>query len=115
VSSKRIAQVNELIREELGSIFTRELEMPKDCIVTISRVETSADLEHAKIWLKVYPTSHTREVMSTVINKSKEVQHILDKLLVLKFVPRLHFKVDESEDKAARINELIEQIHKDDG
>ncbi len=111
--SKRIAQVNELIRDELGKIFTRELELPGDSIVTISRVDTSADLEHAQVWLKIYPIDKSREVFPIILQSSKEIQHQLGQKLVMRVIPHLRFKIDESEEKAARIDELIDQIHHD--
>lgn len=114
MSSKRIAQVNELLREELGKMFTRELELPEGCIATISRVETSTDLEHARVWLKIFPTDRSKDVLSIILRASKELQHQLSQKLVMRQVPRLKYKIDESEGKAARIEQLIDQIHHDD-
>ncbi|MBU0707726.1 ribosome-binding factor A, partial [Patescibacteria group bacterium] len=62
--TKRIAQVNELLRQELGRIFSRELELPRDCFITISKVETSPDCEHARAWIKIFPTSFNEEALA---------------------------------------------------
>ena len=53
--SHRINQVNELIKQELNDLLVSELEFTKGCLVTITAVETSKDLRHAKIWVSVLP------------------------------------------------------------
>ncbi len=115
MASKRIAQVNELIRQELGSIFLRELELPNNCIVTISKVETSADLEHAKVWLKIYPTDFTDSVLGLITKRVKAIRSILSQKIILRIMPELKFMIDPSEEKASRIDELIEKIHEENG
>lgn len=113
MSSKRIAQVNELLRVELGAILAREIEFPANCLVTISKVETSIDLEHARIWVKVYPAEQAKNVLSRLIANIAEIQSRLNHRLVMRFVPKIAWKLDVSEIRADRIERLLDQIKKE--
>lgn len=115
MADKRLAQINELIRQELGNIFSRELELPLGCLATISRVDTSADLEHARIWIKVFPFSQAPVIFKIILKNQSEIKRLLSHQIILKFMPSLTFKLDKSEEKASRINELINQIHHQNG
>ncbi len=51
--SKRIPQVNQLIKKELSQIIQREIDFSPDVLVTLTRVDTSSDLMEAKIYISV--------------------------------------------------------------
>lgn len=110
--SKRIKQVNTLIQEELGSIISKEIELPSGCLATISKVETSPDLKHAVIWLSILPLDFQKETVGILNKKKKNLQKILNTRLKTKNTPQIHFKIDESEEKAERISRLLDMIKK---
>jgi len=110
--SYRIAQINELIRQELSTLLLTEIEFPKNCLVTIMRVETSKDLHYAKVWLSVMPTYYTKKVLDNLKANAGHLQFLLNKKLSMKPLPRLNFTIDESEKKAAEIEELLDRIKK---
>jgi ribosome-binding factor A len=97
--SKRIERVNELIRQELGGIMLKHFEFV-GALVTITRVETSADCRYSKIFLGVLPENMTTSVFSK-INKSEvyNIQKTLDKRLFMRPVPKIQFCHDFSEKK----------------
>ncbi|MFA5107578.1 MAG: 30S ribosome-binding factor RbfA [Patescibacteria group bacterium] len=115
MASKRIAQVNELLRVELGTLLAREIEFPANCLVTVSKVDTSVDLEHAKIWIKVYPPEQAKTVLHKLIIHIADIQSQLNHRLVMRFVPKIAWKLDISEDRADRIERLLDQIQKGHG
>ena len=113
--SHRLAQVNELIKQELGKLFLKEIDFPQDCLVTITKVETSKSLEHTNVWLSILPTD-SQEKVFTILNKNiGHLQHPLNKTLVMRIVPKIVFKKDTTEQKAARIEELLNQISRKKG
>lgn len=115
MSAKRLAQVNELIRQELSLILNRELDFPAGCLVTVSGVKVSVDLEHASVYVKIYPTAHTQAAWHILIHRLKEIQTLLNRKLVMRFVPKIFFRLDASEEKADHIERLIDQLHKNNG
>jgi len=108
--SHRILQVNELIRQELGKLLVSEVEFPKNCLATIVEVETSKDLRHAKVWLSIIPTVYTQKVLNKLNKMAGHLQFLLNKKLSMKPLPRLFFKIDETERKASEIEDLLDRI-----
>ena len=53
--SERMPKVDELIAQQLGQIIASDIELPSGVIVTITRVKSSPDLRHAKVYLSVLP------------------------------------------------------------
>ena len=59
--SRRTEQVNELLREELSGLLAREVRDPRvSGIVSITGVDVSPDLRHAKVWVSVYGSDEDR-------------------------------------------------------
>ncbi|MDX9893658.1 MAG: 30S ribosome-binding factor RbfA [Patescibacteria group bacterium] len=108
--SHRIPQVNEVIRQNLNNLILTELEFPKNSLVTITRVETSKDLRHAKVWVSIIPTVYTKKLLDKLTSKVSHLQYLLNQKLSMKPLPRLRFVVDDTEQKAAGIEEILDRI-----
>ncbi|MFH0853849.1 MAG: 30S ribosome-binding factor RbfA [bacterium] len=106
----RIAKINALIKQEVGKFFIREIEFPKSVIVTIARVETTADLLFAKVWITILPIEQEPEVLPIIKDHQWLIQRSLNRTLVIKKVPELQFKVDKTEAQAARIAGLLDGL-----
>lgn len=110
--SHRILQINELIRQELGRLLLIEIDFPKNCLATITGVDTSKDLRHAKVYITVIPVSYTKKILDKLTKSSGRLQFLLNKKLTMKPLPRLSFVIDEMEKKATEIESLLDQIKK---
>jgi len=108
--SRRQEQVNSLIQKELGAILLAELELPLGSLLTISRVEVSSSLEHADIFVTVLPDGQTERVLALVQKNVYHLQKLLDKKLVLKFVPKIRFQLDEGLQAANEVNEILNSL-----
>lgn len=108
--SHRINQVNELIKQELNDLLVSELEFPQGCLVTITAVETSKDLRHAKIWISVMPGYLLKKVIDKLNSNVGHLQFLLNKQLSLKPLPRIKFEVDKTEADATEIDKLLDRI-----
>ena len=52
--SRRIERLNDLIQEEISELIRRQTKDPRlDCFLTVTRVDTSPDLRHAKIYISI--------------------------------------------------------------
>lgn len=111
MSSRRQEQVNSLIQKELGAILLSELELPLGSLLTISRVEVSSSLEHADIFITVLPDGQTERVLALVQKNVYHLQKLLDKKLVLKFVPKIRFQLDEGLQAANEVNEILNKLN----
>ena len=109
---KRNLRVNQLIKKEISQIILREINFPKDLLVTVTRVETSANLIQAKVYVSVMPENETANVLQILDNLIYDLQQKLNKRLKMRPIPRIIFVQEKKTQEAARIEELLEKIHK---
>jgi ribosome-binding factor A len=111
--SQRIDQLNSLLQQELAQLIAREVECPVGLFVTISRVEVAADAESAKVWLSVLPDTRAAEALEAVNHRLPHLQQLLNKRLVMKFVPKITFFLDHTQEKVSSINAVLDALEKD--
>jgi len=110
--SERIPKVNQLIKRELGQILLREIDFPKNTLATVTRVETSVDLEEAKIYVSVIPESQVSRVLHILETKIYNLQQKLNKRLQMRPTPRIRFCQEKETGQAGRIEEILEKLKK---
>ena len=91
--TQRILRLNELIKKELGQIILKEMEFSENVLVTITRVETSQDLEAAKVFISVFPEKLALVTLKVLQAKIYNLQQILNRKLLMRsakanFLPR---------------------------
>jgi ribosome-binding factor A len=106
----RLDRVNELLRQEVSALLEREIEVPSGVLATVTRVKVSPDLEHATIWLSVHPAERGPEVFEHLQREIRTIQRRLNQTLVMETVPRIRFVPDDGEDRAARIEHLLDSL-----
>jgi ribosome-binding factor A len=104
---ERLHKVNEQIKKEVGSYILEHLNF-KGGLFTITVVEASPDLRHARIWFG-YTGSDLGSVLSELRRHSGDIQRDLNSKLTMKFVPKISFTVDQSGDYAQKISKIIDQ------
>ena len=112
--SNRILRVNELIQKELGQIILREIEFPKNTLVTITRVETSPDLSQAKVYVSCLPDNRGDRMLEVLKRQGYNIQHKLNKRLETKIIPRIRFIKELKTMQAGRIEQILDKIKKKD-
>jgi ribosome-binding factor A len=111
--STRIQQLNSLVQQEVAVLLQREIEFTDGAFVTISRVEVAPDAESAKVWLSVFPEEKSDAALELVNRRIGHIQSLLNKRLVMKFVPKLTFVLDHAEEKVASLNALLNAVELD--
>lgn len=116
MSSKRILQVSEQIREHIAMMLIRgELSDPRLKSITINSVRVSPDLQQAKIYYSVLGTAAERKAVDAGLRQASGfIRRSLGDTLKMRYTPVLEFFFDESIERAARISELIETIKRED-
>lgn len=110
--SQRIKQINELLRDEVSQLLLREIGFT-EALVTITRVDTSADLRYAKVKISILPTDKGELVLKIIERNIFDMQQKLNKRLDMKPVPKLSFRIDQTEVEAKKIEEILEKIEKE--
>lgn len=108
--SQRILQINDLIREHLGELFLREISFKAGILVTITKVETSADLRHAKISISTYPEQESEYALKTIFHEKRAIQKALHRKLHMKPLPILSFVSDSTEQDADVVEKLLRRL-----
>jgi len=109
--SQRIQRVNQLIKQEISQLLLREIDFD-NILVTVTNVETSADLRQTKIKISVMPTEKGEPVLRILERNIFQLQQILNKKLYMKIVPKIRFVIDQVEIKAQRIEEILGKTEK---
>ncbi len=111
----RQEKLGELIAAELSELLRTRVKDPRVGFASITHVEVSGDLRHAKVFVSVMGSSEEREAtMQGLKNATGFLRHELATRLVLRYMPEIAFKLDKSIEEGARILELIHQVEQED-
>lgn len=101
----RIESLNSLIQEQVSKIIIREVEFT-DCLVTVTRVDTSPDCSKSDVFITVMPDSKEKDAIKSIYANIHEVQRQMNKKLKMKYVPRLSFEIDEGAKNLYKIDQF---------
>jgi ribosome-binding factor A len=108
--SERMRRVNHLLQEVLADAVP-ELKDPRIGLVTITGVETSPDLRHARVFVSVLGGTRKRERSLAGLAAAHGVlQARLSRELRLKRTPTLEFAYDETVERGVRMSRLIDEL-----
>ena len=109
--SRRTERVNELLRDHISTLLARDINDPRiDGIVTITAVETSRDLAHARVWVSVAGAQeNTQRTLQGLRSASGFLQRGLMSL-GMRRTPELTFVIDDTMARADRINQLLDRV-----
>jgi ribosome-binding factor A len=110
----RLLRINESIKETLSSVITAEgLKDPRVGFVTVTGVETSADLRHARVFVSVLGGRTERDLTMTALEKSRGfLQAKINASLHMKRTPQLQFLYDDTLDNALRLERAMRREEK---
>lgn len=112
--TRRTERVSALIQRELGEFILRELSDSRIGFVTISRVEVTTDLAHAKVHVSVLGSDkEKRDSLVGLSHSATFMRTHLSKVLKMRTVPRLQFVEDKNLDHGFRINEILNDIKRE--
>lgn len=107
----RIEKINELIKQQIAEIITRELDFKPGVFVTVAKVDTSRDLRYTRIFVSIFPEKESEYVMKTLEKEAYRLQSILNKKLVMKPLPKIEFRQDITESKADEVEKILKIIN----
>lgn len=103
----RLERVKEVLKRELGEIINRELKF-KASLVTVQDVDITADLKHCHVFVSAIGSEAERNKVVPLLEENRVMlQQLLARRVVLKYTPQLHFKLDRSVERGARIMEIL--------
>lgn len=117
MENRRPRRVARLLERELSALLALLPDLPSQDLVTITDVQLSADLRHAKIYYSVLTDQEDdwRLVAKLLSRHAKELRHELARRVVLRYHPEIRFIADPTAVSAARIETLLKKIHQTGG
>ncbi len=112
MARNRMGRINEEIQRELSSLIRTVKDPRVTGMISVTRVDTTADLKYAKVYISVLDKTAAKAVMGGLRSASGYLRRELGQALRLRAVPELEFIRDDSIDKGARILELLRGLEK---
>ena len=113
--SQRQLRVGEMIKQSLGMIFLKnEAKVPnlETNTITVTEVRMSQDLKIAKAYVLPLGGIDADEKIEKLKENSFLIRKTLSQKIIMKFLPKLLFRKDDSFEYAERIENLIKQSNK---
>ena len=106
----RTKRLDELLREEISDIITRQVDDPRIGFLTITDVEVAPDLRHANVWVSVIGSvEEKKQTLRALAHAMPFVRQRLGRLR-LKRIPDLHVKEDETAARGTRVMKILEEL-----
>lgn len=103
-------RINEALREVLSARIAEGLKDPRIGFVTVTAVETSPDLRHARVFVSVLGTEQERQDSLAGLQHAHGLLQLeIARLTHMKRTPELTFVYDDTVDKGMRVQELLKQ------
>ena len=109
--SQRTERIDELLRQEISNIIARDVSDPRVGFATITSVETTRDLYHAKVWVSLIGQPAEREATLAALRHAMPfIRHELGKTLRIKRIPALHVNLDETAERGTRLLQILNEL-----
>ncbi len=115
MQGKRTKRLNSLLKEVLSEVIHKEVKDPRlHPLISVTEVDISADLQHAKVSISIIGTQQEKEAGLALLQSAASFIAIsASKKVVMRYFPSLIFKLDTSLDEHLRIGALIDKIHEE--
>jgi len=109
----RLKRVQELIKRELSDIIQRQLKFD-GVLLTINDVDLTPDLKQAHVFISALGGSaqslHHQSILNKLESNRKMLQQEMSKRVIIKYTPHLHFRFDDTTERATRVFTILEEL-----
>jgi len=115
MKKNRLERVNSLLKEVIFEVIQKEVRNPHvTTFVSVTRVDASADLHHAKVYISMIGTDAEKEKVLAALQSAAGfiAVHAAHKV-ELRYFPNLVFKLDHAAEDHMKIQKIIADIEKE--
>ncbi|RMH59101.1 MAG: 30S ribosome-binding factor RbfA [Candidatus Hydrogenedentota bacterium] len=106
--SRRLKRVDQLIREEIAKAIQKDLSDPRLGFVTVLGAKTRPDLSQTVVRVSVMGNLDQREASLAALRSAEGyLRNLIKPHLRLRFIPEIHFELDDTFDRLERVSELL--------
>lgn len=114
-SEHRLDKINRLIKEEVGKIILKELDIDRNMLVTVTQVKTSSDFAHASVFFSTLDSAREQEAQILLEKSAGDIQFALNRKLRMRPVPRIRFAADASVKVERRLHDILSHSNNNNG
>lgn len=109
METTRQNKIARLLQKELGDIFLVQAKAMRGVLVSVSVVRISPDMGCARVYLSIFPSERSNEIIQNINSHAKAVRYELGTRVrfQLRIIPELKFFVDDSLDYIEKIDSLL--------
>jgi len=107
---RRTDRINEQLKQEISLLIRDQVRDPRVGLATITAVQTSPELDHAKVYITALGDEAEREeILVGLRSAAPFIRRELGKSLQMRRIPELHFEIDRVLAEAMRIEQLLRE------
>lgn len=111
----RVDRLQSQIIKEISNIVANELRDQPPVMLTFTRAEVSRDLKYAKVYFSVLePDKDSEQTFEYLKRHAGVIRRMVGQRMRIRFTPEITFHFDASIQHVMRINEILEQIKRDE-
>ncbi|MEO6875259.1 MAG: 30S ribosome-binding factor RbfA [Opitutaceae bacterium] len=108
--SNRTLRVNELLQRDLSAILRQDYQS-EAVAITITEVRVAPDLRDARVFVSIVGDDDTVEKkLRWLRGRSREIRQEMGRRIVLKYMPRFSYVIDDSAIRGSRILNLLDAV-----
>lgn len=107
----RIGRINDDIKQELSAMLPTLKDPRVRGIISITRVDTTADLRYCKVYISALDREDLGEVVKGLKSASGYLRRELGHRMSLRYTPELQFIPDDSIDRGTKLIKMMEELH----
>lgn len=110
-NERRRQRLQSLLVEIISELLQREIKDPRLGFASVTRVELSGDLRHAKVYVSVLGSDEESEQTRRLLGRAKGfLRSELAQRLHIRFVPDIDFRIDRGIEQGARVLDLLRKL-----
>ncbi|MBU6382861.1 MAG: 30S ribosome-binding factor RbfA [Verrucomicrobia bacterium] len=115
MKKNRLARVNSLLKEVIFEVVQKEVRNPNvTTFVSITHVDTSADLHHAKVFVSLICSEEEKSRVLAALNSAAGFIAVhAAKKVQLRYFPELQFRLDTSSEEHMKIQQILGELEKE--
>lgn len=107
----KLEKVNSLLVQEVSNILNKKMRDSDLGFVTVTAAECAKDLKSARIWVSILDADKEKN-LKILNNHLREIQRELIRRVQMKYCPKIHFRLDNSEENLSKIDRLLREERK---
>jgi ribosome-binding factor A len=110
MKQQRMQRIDHEMQKVLGTVISQELKDPRLGFTTVTRVEITQDLHHAKVYVSIIGDRHVaRKTMDALKHAARYLRGALGQQIKLRHTPELQFVEDRSTERAINLSKALRE------